>query len=245
MMRNRRSPDEWSSSGKVVESGSSKTVAASRKSTPCFLRFSSAFRGSQVNVTGSVYVLSDRRAQAAQLVSRLRGRAYPVAAQQGRSASQFTERKAILAGTPPTARHGYVPGRFPETLRQTVDPRGCASALARIQRATGGSRRCKRFMGGLFRPKRLPRSTVDTREARAYPRHSRSIGLFTPSAPRFITWRPIIVVLTSRRPSRTCAESDIGPARPHGVRARPRHQETAIDVERRVWDRVSRIDGEA
>lgn len=28
--------------------------------------------------------------------------------------------------------------------------------------------------------------------------HSRSIGLFMPSAPRFITWRYVIVVLTSR-----------------------------------------------
>ena len=45
MMRNRRSPVEWSASGNVVESGSSKTVAASRKSTPCFVRFSSAFVG--------------------------------------------------------------------------------------------------------------------------------------------------------------------------------------------------------
>lgn len=56
-MRNRRSPVEWSASGNVVESGSSNTVAASRKSTSCLLRFSFAFAGSHVNVTETVYPL--------------------------------------------------------------------------------------------------------------------------------------------------------------------------------------------
>ena len=52
-------------SGNVVESGSSKTVAASRKSTPCALRFSSALFGSQVNFTTSLYALFDRYGMAA------------------------------------------------------------------------------------------------------------------------------------------------------------------------------------
>src|SRR5439155_26012399 len=61
IFRNRRSPTEWSTSGNVVDNGSSKTVAASRKSTPCFLKFSSAFSGSHVNVTESVYRVFARR----------------------------------------------------------------------------------------------------------------------------------------------------------------------------------------
>lgn len=63
MMRKRDSPTEWSPSGNATESGSSNTVAASRKSTPCFLRFASAFFGSQVNCTDLVYALPKCYAQ--------------------------------------------------------------------------------------------------------------------------------------------------------------------------------------
>ena len=55
MITNRCSPQEWSASGNATDPRSSKTVAASRKSTRCFLRFLAAFRGSHVNVTGPVY----------------------------------------------------------------------------------------------------------------------------------------------------------------------------------------------
>ena len=65
MIRNRRSAREWSVSGNVVESESSKTVAASRKSTPCALRFSFALFGSQVNFTTSLYALFDPYGMAA------------------------------------------------------------------------------------------------------------------------------------------------------------------------------------
>ena len=72
------------------------------------------------------------------------------------------------------------------------------------QREPISSDSCKRFSGVRFRPRRAIRGPVDTREARAYPRQSRSIGLLTPSAPWFITWRYIMVVDTSRCPSSSC-----------------------------------------
>jgi len=58
MVRNRRSDFEWSPSGNVVESGSSKTVPASRKSTPCFSTFAVALPGSHANTTQPVYPLA-------------------------------------------------------------------------------------------------------------------------------------------------------------------------------------------
>jgi hypothetical protein len=50
-VKNRRSWLEWSGSGKVVESGSLSTVAASWKSALCFRRLAAAFFGSQVKTT--------------------------------------------------------------------------------------------------------------------------------------------------------------------------------------------------
>jgi hypothetical protein len=49
---------EWSPSGNVVESGSSKTVPASRKSTPCFSTFAVALPGSHAKTTQPVYLLA-------------------------------------------------------------------------------------------------------------------------------------------------------------------------------------------
>ncbi len=46
----RCSPAEWSGSGTVSDKGSPNTVAASRKSTPCFARFDFALAESHSNV---------------------------------------------------------------------------------------------------------------------------------------------------------------------------------------------------
>ena len=51
IVKNRCSDIEWALSGKVVDSESSKTVAPSRKSTPCFLRLAAALPGSHVKIT--------------------------------------------------------------------------------------------------------------------------------------------------------------------------------------------------
>ena len=58
IVRNRRSEEEWSRSGNVVDNRPSKTVAASRKSTRCVVRFAAASSAFHVNVTPSVYTSS-------------------------------------------------------------------------------------------------------------------------------------------------------------------------------------------
>ena len=75
-----------------------------------------------------------------------------------------------------------------ETPRQTADLNGYAPALARHFREPVTLDARKSFIRYRFPPRRAIRGPVDTRDARAYPRQSKSIGLFTPSAPRCITY---------------------------------------------------------
>lgn len=55
IVRKRASASECTSSANVVDSGSSRTVAASWKLTRCLLRFAAAFAGSHSNCTARVY----------------------------------------------------------------------------------------------------------------------------------------------------------------------------------------------
>src|SRR5207249_8072798 len=55
IVRKRASASECASSANVVDSGSSRTVAASWKLTRCLLRFAAAFAGSHSNCTARVY----------------------------------------------------------------------------------------------------------------------------------------------------------------------------------------------
>jgi hypothetical protein len=51
MVTNRDSLVEWTGSETVAASGSPKTVVASSKETPCFVRLAAAFLGSHWNLT--------------------------------------------------------------------------------------------------------------------------------------------------------------------------------------------------
>ena len=74
-----------------------------------------------------------------------------------------------------------------ENPRQTADLPGYAPALARDQREPVKQDARKRYISLRFQPGSTIDGPVDTRKARAYRGQSRSIGLFTASAPRFMT----------------------------------------------------------
>src|SRR5438034_8309572 len=63
IVRKRASASECTSSANVVDSGSSRNVAALWKLTRCLLRFAAAFAGSHSNCTARVYgpVLGDHQ----------------------------------------------------------------------------------------------------------------------------------------------------------------------------------------
>jgi hypothetical protein len=76
------------------------------------------------------------------------------------------------------------------TLRQIANLRGYAPTLAAYSRRPMNRMAAKRFISQWFKPSRSIDAPVDARETRAHPlasAHSRSIGLFTPNAPRCIT----------------------------------------------------------
>ena len=88
--------------------------------------------------------------------------------------------------------------------RQPADLGGYAPALAsHFWKAVTLDAR-KRSMRLRFQTRSMIHGPVMSRDARASSRHSRSIGLLTPSAPRFITCKYTIVVETSRCPSNSC-----------------------------------------
>ena len=62
----------------------------------------------------------------------------------------------------------------------------------------------KPFIGMSFRVVRATERCARCARGSRVSTQSRSIGLFTPSAPRSMTWRYVIVVLTSRCPSSSC-----------------------------------------
>ena len=127
--------------------------------------------------------------------SRLRGTAFA-------AVSRRIER--ILAGMRSRPTIGFTREGDHKNPRQPADLGGYAPALAsHFWKAVTLDART-RFIRSRFQSRSMVRGTGMTREARASSRHSRSIGLLTPSAPRFITCRYTIVVDTSRCPSSSC-----------------------------------------
>ena len=93
-----------------------------------------------------------------------------------RSRPQPAESTGILAGIHVALRSGVAREGDRENPRQTESLGGYAPTLARSQREISRSDTCKHFRDVRSRPCRAIAGPVDTREARAYPRQSRSIG---------------------------------------------------------------------